>query len=114
MNITSDQKRVVSLKERARMARALRLELTRIFPAIEYLTEEQELLNRNRQHSRDNKAPGTWSTVRIRAEIDVALTMLQKRFEKTLERKVSRSEMLSIAMLEALPTLLAQAEGSKK
>lgn len=111
MTISTTQKRIVSLKERARMARALRRELTNIFPVMEYLTEEQALLNRNRKHARDNKAPQTWSTVRIRAEIDVALTMLQRRIEAALERKVSRSELLSIAILEAMPNLLKLAEG---
>ncbi len=105
MPLSDDQKPSVSQRERARLSRALRHQLMDAFGTTACLDKEEELLAQNRRRT-SKTTPATWRSVRIRNEIAVALTLIQARWKDRYGRDFSQSEVLSVAVLEALPTML--------
>lgn len=109
MSPTDNPRRIVSQRERARLSRALRQQLMEAFGTTAYLDKEETFLARNRKRT-SKTTPATWRSVRIRNEIAVALTLIQERWTARQGRDFSQSEVLSAAVLEALPDLLRQIE----
>ncbi|HBB83906.1 MAG TPA: hypothetical protein DC031_11660 [Sulfitobacter sp.] len=71
------------------------------------MAAEQDLLNRNMGHPPSyQRLNGT--TLRVRNEVDVALSLLQERYVAQTGKAPSRGDLISLIVMEALPALDAK------
>ncbi|MGJ8558250.1 MAG: hypothetical protein ACSHW6_14505 [Sulfitobacter geojensis] len=96
-----------SVEASRRTSRNLRRILFDLFTPMDVMAVEQGIRNRNLGHSKDHQRQ-LWSTVRVRNEVDIALTLLQRRYEDNKGKTLSRSDLISIAVMEAMPALVAK------
>ncbi len=95
--------------DRRRTSRNLRRVLFDLFTPIEVLAVEQDSRNRGLGHQPKHKRL-EWSTVRVRSEVDMALTLLQRSYENSTGKALSRSDLIGIAVMEAMPALVAKTQ----
>ncbi len=98
-----------SVEDRRRTSRNLRRSLFDLFTPVEVMAVEQETRNRSLKHSARHRRI-EWSTVRVRNEVDMALTLLKRRYVDNNGKALSRSDLISIAVMEAMPTLVAKTQ----
>jgi pantothenate synthetase len=99
--------KATTYEDRRRTSRNLRRVLYDLFMPVEVMEVEQGLRNRNLGQSKGNQRLD-WSTVRIRTEIDIALTLLQRRYVNNKDQALSRSDLIGLAVMEAMPALVAK------
>jgi hypothetical protein len=98
-----------TIPDRRRASGNLRRTLFDLFSPVEVMAVEQVILNRNMDHQKGHQRL-SWSTVRVRNEVDTALTLLQRRYVDNRGKALSRSDLISIAVMEAMPTLVAKTQ----
>jgi hypothetical protein len=97
------------LNDRRRASYNLRNRLFDLFPPVAVMAVEEGIRNRGINH-KEGTQRFQWSTVRIRNEVDTALTLLQRRYVDNNGQSLSRSDLISIAVMEAMPALVAKTE----
>lgn len=96
-----------SVEASRRTSRNLRRILFDLFIPVEVMGVEQDIRNRSLGHSTSHQRH-LWSTVRVRTEVDTALTLLQRRYVDNKGKALSRSDLISLAVMEAMPALVAK------
>ncbi|MFG6572539.1 hypothetical protein ACGYLO_13120 [Sulfitobacter sp. 1A13353] len=97
----------ISADERKRITRSLRRIMFEQFVPVAVMAAEQDLLNRNMGHPPSNQRLN-WTTIRVRNEVDVALSLLHERYVAQTGKASSRGDLVSIIVMEALPALVAK------
>ncbi|MCZ4367544.1 hypothetical protein [Sulfitobacter dubius] len=97
----------ISADERKRITRSLRRIMFEQFVPVAVMAAEQDLLNRNMGHPPSYQRLN-WTTIRVRNEVDVALSLLHERYVAQTGKAPSRGDLISIIVMEALPALVAK------
>lgn len=97
----------ISADERKRITRSLRRIMFEQFVPVAVMAAEQDLLDRNMGHPPSYQRLN-WTTIRVRNEVDVALSLLHERYVAQTGKAPSRGDLISIIVMEALPALVAK------
>lgn len=95
----------ITLYQRSLASRRLNKALSDALGVVVVLLAKEN--HRAAQHRKTPYSDDAWTTIRLRNETAVAVELVRKKVGQNMGRDVSRSEIIALALLHALPALLA-------